>query len=331
MDERVFVFRIAQDSNYVKKELKAGRLRQGWGNKQTSLLGVSENEWVIKQSQRDPFLGSEEYYSSKYKNLSIMMDIKPGDILIIPKAPDYTSFTICRACGGYTFTEPEGFGEDDFYHMIPIDPGSIRVYHYHSCENAKIIHAKLRAYQSPLNNVWNEVVKSAAVALLTTEQPTENRPTTDIVTDIKTSLFQDSALQRFRNLGNRETEYIVRQIFENLGYECIGNNSFDREGGDADLIFRDNSLSEFFDCGINAEEVSGDIYVQVKNKTGTDAGDLEGITQLLKRTENVADCTKILISTADTFSDECVRLANRNNILLINGIGFLKLVFKYID
>ena len=73
MNERVFVFRIAQDSDYVKKELKAGRLRQGWGSKQTNLLGVSENEWVIKQSQRDPFWGSEKYYSSKYKNLSIMI------------------------------------------------------------------------------------------------------------------------------------------------------------------------------------------------------------------------------------------------------------------
>ena len=58
---------------------------------------------------------------------------------------------------------------------------------------------------------------------------------------------------------------------------------------------------------------------------------MEGVTQLLKRTENVADCTKILISTVDKFSEDCVRLANRNNILLINGIGFLKLVFKYID
>lgn len=38
----------------------------------------------------------------------------------------------------------------------------------------------------------------------------------------------------------------------------------------ADLIFADKSLSELMDAGVNSSEISGEIYVQIKNKTGTD-------------------------------------------------------------
>ena len=44
---------------------------------------------------------------------------------------------------------------------------------------------------------------------------------------------------------------MVQLIFEELGYEFIGSNSYDREGGDADLIFADNSFGELMDAGIN--------------------------------------------------------------------------------
>lgn len=331
MEERVFVFRIAQDSSYVRTELKAGRLRQGWGNDQSDLSGVSKTEWVKKQCIRDVFSENEKYYRSKYNNLSIMLDIRPGDILIIPKAPTSSQFTICRAGGKYEFTKPEGFNGNDFYHMIPVSLESLREYNYHSSEDTGIIHAKLRAYQSPLNNVWNQTVKDAALRLLSTEQYTDYRPTSDIIGDMKDSVFQTSVLQRFRDLGNRETEYIVDLIFHNLGYEFVGRNSWDGAGGDADLIYRNNALSEFIENGINADEISGNIYVQIKNKTGTDEGDMEGINQLLQRTDGVAGCTKILISTADSFSKSCIDEANRNNILLIDGKGFLNLIFKYTD
>ena len=50
---------------------------------------------------------------------------------------------------------------------------------------------------------------------------------------------------------------------------------------------------------------------------------------MIRRAE--PNATKILISTVDKFTPECITLANKNNVLLINGNGFSKLVFKYID
>ena len=45
---KVFVFRVANDSQYIQEELKQGRLRQGWGNSDAD-LNVSQEEWVEKQ------------------------------------------------------------------------------------------------------------------------------------------------------------------------------------------------------------------------------------------------------------------------------------------
>ncbi len=326
----VFVFRIA-DNDFVKNELKCGRLRQGWGDSTTDLRGTSLDEWVDIQRTRNPFYGDFRYYSSKYRNLTKMLEIKTDDIIIIPKTPDYIKFTICRAAGEYTFSEPIGYDGDDFYHMIPVVVPSIREISYHANEKSKIIHAKLRAYQSPVNRVWSETVTEAAKNLISGDFNTTEQTTEDVVKEIKNDIFKNSAINRFRNLGNRETEKIVKIIFENMGYDFIGLNSYDKEGGDADLIFADKSLSELMDVGLNSSEISGRIYVQIKNKTGTDNNDTAGVKQLIKRTKKELGATKILISTADTFTEECQKLANRNNILLIDGNGFLKLVFRYID
>lgn len=327
----VFVFRIANDVDYVKNEIKQGRLRQGWGDSTSNLTGVSPDEWVKARCERNAFHGNYEYYSSKYRNLVKMHDIKSGDILIIPKTPDYTKFTICRASGEYTFCEPFGYNKDDYYHTIPIDVDSIREFSYHANEKCKIIHAKLHSYQSPINRVLLENVIEAAESVVSAcsdicEQKTEN-----IVKEIKDDIFKTSAISRFRNLGNRETEKIVKLIFENMGYEFIGSNSYDKEGGDADLIFADNSLGELMDAGLNGTEIPGKIFIQVKNKYGTDESDIEGVKQLIKRAEDENAAIKILISTADDFTQECKDLANRNYILLIDGRGFLNLILKYID
>ena len=326
----VFVFRIA-DNDFVKSEISKGRLRQGWGDSTSDLTDTPLEKWVKSKSDAKPNEDDYKYYASKYKNLVKMLDIKAGDILIIPKVPDYNTFTVCRASGGYTFTEPQWFDGNDYYHTIPIDSDSIREFNYHANEKCKIIHAKFRAYQSPVNRVWNEDVIQAVNKLISIDSVISELSTADIVKEIKDDIFKTSAIDRFRNLGNRETEKMVQLIFEKLGYEFIGSNSYDREGGDADLIFADNSFGELMDAGINSSEISGKVFVQVKNKYGTDNDDVKGVKQLIQRTENENAAAKILISTADKFTSECIQLANRNNILLINAKGFLNLLFRYAD
>ena len=139
-------------------------------------------------------------------------------------------------------------------------------------------------------------------------------------------------MQRFRDFGNNNIEKIVGIIFEKLGYELIGKNSYDKKGGDADLIYISKSISEFFEVSANGTDIVGQkIYVQIKNKSGIDTGDTEGLEQLKQRTLNEPGAVKILLSTADKFTEECKKIALENNILLIDSDGFLNLVFKYTD
>lgn len=261
-----------------------------------------------------------------------MLEINEGDILIIPKLPTTSQFTICKASGGYEFKQSDGFDGDDFYHMIPIDIESVREFSYHANEYCENIQSKMRAYQSPVNNVWNETIQNVANVLLTEDIQQEETSLSVIIDAIKTDCYKaENTLQRFRNLGNRTTEKIVKLIFEKLGYELISSNSYDRKGGDADLVFKDNSLSEFFEVAANSTEIASDVYVQIKNKNGLDINDIEGVKQLITRTKDIPGATKILISTADEFTKDCQNLAKRNNILLIDSFGFIKLIFKYID
>lgn len=328
---KVFVFRVANDNLYVQEEFKKGRLRQGWGNSSAN-LNVTLEEWVDKQCKRDPFWNNREYYTSKYNNLRKMLEISEGDILIVPKLPSSSQFTICKASGRYEFKRPDDFDGDDFYHVIPIDLDSVRVFSYHANEYCENIRAKMRAYQSPINRVWNETIQNIASVLLTEDIQSEESSLSTIIDAIKTDCYKaENTLQRFRNLGNRTTEKIVQLIFGKLGYELIDSNSYDRNGGDADLIFKDNALSEFFEVASNSTEIDNKVYVQIKNKNGVDANDAEGVTQLIRRTVDIPGATKILISTADKFTEECQNLAKRNNILLIDSLGFIKLIFKYID
>lgn len=329
----VFIFRIANNIDFVKNEIKQGRLRQGWGNSCSELRGVSEEKWIELQCAKYPETekdSNQEYYKKRYKLLIKMLEIKEGDILIIPKTPEYNKFTICRASGEYTFCKPDSFDIDDFYHVIPIDINSIREFSYHADEDCEIIHAKLRGYQSPVNNVWNKAVINAAETLVFTCSNIEDQSVEELVKGIKEDILKKTALERFRNLGNRGAENIVRLIFENMGYEYIRRNSYDKKGGDADLIFADNSFGELADISLNGSEISGEIFVQVKNKVGTDSNDVEGVKQLIKRAEDENAAIKILISSANNFTQECKEMANKNNVLLIDGNGFLNLIFRYI-
>lgn len=329
----VFVFRVNTESDCVKKEFKQGRLRQGWGNS-TADMHLSQDEWVSNRCQKDKGDGNETYYRRKYKNHKIMLEIEAGDILIIPKFQNPLEFTICRAAGKYEFSKPDGFDVDDFYHMIPIDKSTVREFNYHADEDCEIIHAKFRAYQSPLNHVWNQTVRDSAEKLLKKESNKTGNDIGDIVGDIKSDIYKN-ALPRLRRLGSDNIEKIVDRIFAQLGYTQIGKNSWDKKGGDADLIYVSNSASEFLAASVNDNDdidiARQKIYVQIKNKDDVDFGDTHGLEQLQIRTEDDLTAMKILISTADEFTEKCKIEASKKRILLIDSKGFLKLVFKYMD
>ena len=87
-----------------------------------------------------------------YHNLQILLEIQPGDWLVIPKLhlkeeDGWHSFTLVECTRSYSFA-PLG---DDFGHIIGVKP--IASYHYTDNLAALEISKNFRAYRNPINRV----------------------------------------------------------------------------------------------------------------------------------------------------------------------------------
>lgn len=97
-------YRICNEaSSFFYKELKEGRLRQGWGY----------------NSGQD--LRSLTYDEGARKNLRMFEEVKKGDILLVPRIPSWEDISIVEATEdwnkGYTFDIPKE--QNDFGHVFP--------------------------------------------------------------------------------------------------------------------------------------------------------------------------------------------------------------------
>lgn len=160
-----YIFRVLRDNDFVINELKVGRVRQGWGATEMALLKsgdeVSEKEWIDKYLWKDE---SYEIKKRKYFNLKNMLNMTKGDIIIIPRYPQWEEFTVATVKETYKFNVPSEI--NDFGHIIEIDNLTKKSVSYNSSEESKKIKAKFRAYQNPINNVWSQEIKNAAENIL---------------------------------------------------------------------------------------------------------------------------------------------------------------------
>lgn len=329
---RCFLFRINTENEEVRNDILLGKLRQGWGKSQMSLLRngetVSKDEW--RKSFPEEWDCSDEYINRKYDNLKIMLEIKKDDLLIIPKFPSWDSFSVVKSSSSYKFEMPK---IDDFGHYIDIDLNSLKSFKYASNSFSNIIHSKLRAYQSPLNNVWNKEFIDATNELLKLESTEKIIKIENIIKfnfekdleEIKNSLQKVSA---------RDLETVIEKLFLKQGYSLESRNSFDKKGGDADLILTKclpilEEVDEFKSCDR--------IYIQIKHKNGL-YSDKEGIIQLNKIVEtkerdaentNLNNVYKVLVCSS-TFSEELKEMASEENIILIDGVQLTRLIIKYL-
>ena len=121
-----------EDKEWLWHEAEQGRLRQGWGVTNTELPSGEHtpekmNDWCERYRQRAQEYWheevSQEQAQSRYSILRPMTEIQAGDMIVIPKMPNWGCFCIAKATGTYHFDTgqrkaPEG---DDFRHIIPIE------------------------------------------------------------------------------------------------------------------------------------------------------------------------------------------------------------------
>ncbi|MCZ2150699.1 MAG: restriction endonuclease [Bryobacterales bacterium] len=75
--------------------------------------------------------------------------------------------------------------------------------------------------------------------------------------------------------------------------------------------------------------VTSQFNVQVKQKTGIDYGDVHGVEQLLIMKTNSPNEYSILISSADSFTEPCRKLAAANGVILVDGMQFAEIILKH--
>ncbi len=323
----VYVFRISTGNEYKREELSAGILRQGWGVKDLQLVEkdgtiVDENTWIERWPEY--WKDDEKSKRGRYKILKPMLDMKEGDMVIIPKYPEWDTLTIAKIKEGYRYDLNEK--EGDFGHKLEIDIDKARYFAYNANEHSKLIHSKMRSYQSAINRVHMEKVKKAVISLSEMES---DKTIKDISKIIKSSFFENTKGLKDKLFDTRpnDIEKLTEEIFTKAGYTLISKNSYDREGGDADLIFQKNLdiISEF-----SSSDVDYRVYVQVKKKQGEVWNELEGIEQLIKITKGEkGNFSKVLVSTSE-FSPHTQAKAREEDIVLIGGDSLIKLILKYL-
>lgn len=324
-----YIFRIDySDRDYFKENLEKGILRQGWGVENLSLLTESgeirsQEEWVnaCPKSWRTTD-EARRYLRNKNNNLRKMLEMKEGDIILIPKFPEWHIFSLYRVFGKYYFDLEKEKG--DYGHCIPVEiakekPEEIDKYFtYNGNDDTKVVHSKLRGYQTSINSVYNEEIIKAIKNLL----------------QIK-SIKMENLNKEIFSVRPNDVEEIVENIFIKQGYLVESRNSYDRKGGDSDRIFIKPLpiLSE-----VNDEIGSCRVYVQIKKKDGIYDED-EGINQLeeiVKTKEKIEEKEskdnnfyKVLVCTGE-FSPRVKELAQEKNIILIDGIQLIRMCLKNI-
>lgn len=339
-----YVFRINYDDRFklIRRELVNHHLlRQGWGTYGMAIDSSYDTFKAGWQSEWEKDL-PDETMRARYNNLSIMLEIEPGDYIIVPKVSvdeDYVcrSFVIAKCKKKYRFdvlAEAEDFG-----HIIEVED-------IFSCSYDKNLHAqniksKFIAYQFPLNRVRSESFKESVDELvrLHAEQPDEfEKDSTDLISMIgrATASARNQYLEQIKSalqkIDNHKFEDMIGELFIKNGYTLTDNNWYDGEGGDVDLVFecfnRNTLMYNIYEiCDVKMPH----IYVQAKKKTGKDAGDIVGVDQLVKMEERISEKNAILmvINLTDEFSDEAKEKADENGIILINGLTFASLLVRY--
>lgn len=326
MMQSCFVFRTDDTrKEWIWSEIQQGRLRQGWSHPRASLLEDGhlrqKDEWVpeyirgARESWGD--MGTTEEAAKRYGILTRMLDIGSGDWLVVPKMPSERSIAILEAIGSYTFE-----AESEYSHIIP---ARHRVTVAHDSRADVIeIQKMLRGYQTAVNRVWNERFKGLVEGLVR-QPPTVDQADLAGVIGRLSEPFLAELLDSLRRFKSHQLEDLLVQTFKKQGYTIHATRAYDRQGGDADLI-----VSRPLPVLSAIDDFDQKIYIQVKQKTGVDPDDKDGVEQLVRISAGDRGPRLVLVSTADDFTPECRRVADEHGVSLLAGLELARAVLRFL-
>ncbi|MEH7299359.1 restriction endonuclease [Neobacillus drentensis] len=325
------------DRKLLYPEILQGRLRQGWGFSDRFSLFQGQQSFIQSyQNGKTDLAGTAQKH---WNVLSRILSIKEGDTIVIPKQPDSQHFLIVKAKRApnshscYEFSQPLE-PTNDYRHVVHIDPDHIQKVHYDSPLTPLIVKRLLKsiAYSSPVNMVRNQEFKQAIGEVFSStekEDLEKAHPLHDKLLTIENKLYTEW-VKTVRNLTPSDFEKLVKKCMKDNGFTILKSNSYDRKGGDIDLLC---SMDIPVETPFEPKSINLTYCIQIKkheNLTGS-----TGVHQLVSMEKNLNldeahVVQKILISLADGFTEECEEMAADNRVELINGVDFAQIYFKSI-
>lgn len=116
---RYWVMRVdhGQAQDFLWNELKAGRLRQGWGYQDEQHLDTIAARKAkgakISEDQQNTWRGNRRMLGSEPDS------IQEGDVILVPHLPQHRHWSVARVVGPYRFEIPAGPG--DYGHVLPVE------------------------------------------------------------------------------------------------------------------------------------------------------------------------------------------------------------------
>ena len=236
-----FVFRTANDP-FVRQELQKGRLCQGWSPPGTSLLdanGTPRTKEAWENAYRDAW--GHDPSPRRYGILRRMLEMKEGDLVVCPKVPDYSYFTIATVSGLYRFeVAPD---QEDFGHIISVrDQREVNNWYD---GDAQTIHELFQSayFRPPVTKVQDSIRERVleAARRLSKKEDTRTAQTHDAIRKQRYTEARREAAKHLieyvnQSWGFDQFEAAVGEAFVRKGYEYIRGKSDQKGGADADHV-----------------------------------------------------------------------------------------------
>lgn len=251
MEKNYWGYRIdVKNQDFFFKELEQGRLRQGWGYAENQKLPDTKD-------------------SGAKKNLSMHDKVKKGDILLIPRLPDWGSVAIAEAIEdwneGYKFEIDDE--KKDYGHIFPAK--------YIGCFNrhGKDVSGNIQSTLKARNRFWNISRLSEDVEKIM-KNLEGNKESTSVIENIKNIVSEkvktyfdlkeccDRIVDEYnKKFTASQWEEVLKNVLEKIYPEYkikkMGGSKEEEHG--TDVLVNVRGISENYNIAIQVKNYTGEI------------------------------------------------------------------------
>ena len=290
---RYWIMRVdhREAKDFLWSELKAGRLRQGWGYREDqnleTLAARKKKDTAITDEQQDTWRGNRRMLGSEPDSIQV------GDVVLVPHLPDARHWSIARVAGPYRFEIPKI--PKDYGHILPVELLSEgRSVGF----QAKGVAAELRQTMHNLSRLWNVDHLGAYVEQIL-EGLRKPIDTSDVVkVDRLETLLQElevAGWERFKfHFQGAEFEAPCVRLLESL----YGDGNVEHTGG------KNENGADAICTYLDPLGVPHRVAVQIKMWTW-DAGWTRPLQQIKKACQSYEGITSgVILSTSERVTPE---------------------------